>query len=98
MLVLGRMKGEVVLIGDDLSVTLEEVKWRSVAITVQEGTRFPYRKHFQEGERLQLAPDIFVELLRAQSSRVRFGFLAPSNVRILRGEVLERSKEDVGGA
>ncbi len=97
MLVLGRVPGEIVLIGDDIIVTLEDVRWRGVAISVQEGTRFPYRKHLTEGERFQLAPDVFVELVRVQSSRVRFGFIAPSHVRILRGEVLERSGEDAGG-
>ncbi len=93
MLVLGRCRGDKILIGDDMSVTLEDTRVESVFVTIQEGTRFPYRKNLREGEKFQLTPDVVLELLRVRRGQARFGIIAPLSICILRSELAGHSED-----
>lgn len=101
MLVLGRDVGERIIVGNIL-VTLEDVRGRSVAVTVEEG-KVGYRKHLRELESVRLAPDVFLRLLRVRGRGARFGILAPRTVSVYREEVFESIKAedllgpDIGG-
>ena len=47
------------------------------------------------GEQLLIGDDILVEVLEVSGEQVRLGIAAPSDVKILRDEVLEDGEEDL---
>lgn len=96
---LGRSRGETVLIRD-LTVTLEEVSHRYAIVSVQDSCHFPRREMLLCGDRIELVPGVWMELVRIRGTRVRLGFLAPASVHIRRGELVPEERllgPDIGG-
>ena len=101
MLVLGRRKGEKILIGTNLSVTLLSTRPRAIVIEITMEGRFPYRKVLREEEDHVIIPEVTIQLLRIRRGQARLGIIAPCHILILREEIQDHAdnqlKPELGG-
>ncbi|MHC4443377.1 MAG: carbon storage regulator [Planctomycetota bacterium] len=86
MLVLTRNPGESVLIGNEIEITVNEVRGDEVCleITAPNTTRPNRKETWRLNEPIPISDNISLMIAGIRGSKVRLGITAPSNVHIAR--------------
>ena len=87
MLVLRRRIGESFMLGDDSELTLEYVKNKTVAYFKYKSKSESFRVVMNRGTSMYI-DGVVVFLIEDGSTRVKLGFESPSDVPIVRTELL----------
>ena len=89
MLVLTRHPDESILIGDDVEITVAEVRGESVHVRIATGKKAPdVREQVLRPDRpILIGNDIKVVLVEVRGSKVRLGIAAPDDLPICRVEL-----------
>jgi len=96
MLVLTRIPGESVFIGDDIEITVLEIGDEGVRLGISTSPRDPARREevWSPGQPIPISKDVAAMVVENRHTKVRLGITAPSDVCIARKEVRQSPGDD----
>ena len=99
MLVLSRISGESIMIGDDVKVAVTEIQDARTLLIVSHKTSTNGRgvdqtaKHWMKcGEAIEVAGGVVCSVLLIDRGKIRLGFKCPATVKIDRTEIYELNR------
>ena len=96
MLVLTRIPGESVFIGDDIEITVLEIDDEGVRLGISTSPRHSTHREevWSPGQPIPISKDIAAMVVENRHTKVRLGITAPSHVCIARKEIRQSPGDD----
>lgn len=89
MLVITRRTGESVLIGEDIIVTVGQIRDSTTRVLVQLGSDIAENREFKLHDIIPINDQVRVSLIQILEDKVRFGIDAPVSMSVTRKEIKE---------